>query len=98
MPCSPFRFCILKFDAIYFYQHPSYSPDFGLPNDIALIQLTQRVNVTGHYIRTACFPQDDDVFSDVDYCYISGWGYTQGKPLFNCVALSKEDLSYPDVK
>nr|XP_034325153.1 chymotrypsinogen A-like isoform X1 [Crassostrea gigas] len=58
--------------------HPEYSTNHGLPHDIAVVQLSRTVNVTGHYVRTACLPQDDDVFDDADYCYISGWGYTQG--------------------
>ncbi|XP_061168955.1 chymotrypsinogen A-like [Saccostrea echinata] len=58
--------------------HPNYSPEHGLPNDIALVQLSQPVNLAGHYVRTACLPQKDDVFTDTDHCYISGWGYTQG--------------------
>ncbi|XP_056022442.1 chymotrypsinogen B-like [Ostrea edulis] len=60
------------------YIHPDYLPENSLPNDIAMVQLSQPVNVTGHYVRTACLPRGDDVFSDVDRCYISGWGYTQG--------------------
>uniref|UniRef100_A0A8W8IFA0 Peptidase S1 domain-containing protein n=1 Tax=Magallana gigas TaxID=29159 RepID=A0A8W8IFA0_MAGGI len=65
-------------------KHPEYSTNHGLPHDIAVVQLSRTVKVTGHYVRTACIacmPHDDDMFDDADYCYISGWGYTQGTPV-----------------
>ncbi|KAK3098242.1 hypothetical protein FSP39_017537 [Pinctada imbricata] len=58
--------------------HPDYSRVHGLPNDIALVKLTSPVDISGHYVRTACTPSEVGVFNEQDICYISGWGYTQG--------------------
>lgn len=46
-----------------------------------MVQPSRTVKVAGHYVRTAGMPHDDDMFDDADYCYISGWGYTQGTPV-----------------
>ncbi|CAC5389586.1 Anionic trypsin-2 [Mytilus coruscus] len=61
--------------------HPDYIANVpGIPYDIALIRLVHPVDISDHYIRTACLPISnltniDDINSD---CYISGWGSTRG--------------------
>ncbi|XP_069128547.1 chymotrypsinogen A-like [Argopecten irradians] len=59
--------------------HPAYTPsERGTPNDIALVKLDGAVDITGHYVRTACLPEIMDVFDGNDHCVISGWGNTMG--------------------
>lgn len=66
------------------FKHPNYSAFDGFPNDIALVKLMNKVDITGNYVRTVCLPSTHDVFDETDYCYISGWGYTMGKNLPFC--------------
>lgn len=61
-----------------FLQHGGYIST-SHADDIAFIQLDTPVDVTGHYVRTACFGSRDLIWSSDDVCYASGWGYTKGK-------------------
>ena len=64
-------------------KHPDYIENVpGIPYDIALIRLVNPVDISDHYIRTACLPLSNltnDDYSHFD-CYISGWGSTKGNP------------------
>ncbi|XP_052773864.1 coadhesin-like [Mya arenaria] len=42
-------------------------------NDIALIKLSKKLDITGRYIRPACLPHPQDSFPS-DQCTASGWG------------------------
>ncbi|XP_045184211.2 coadhesin-like [Mercenaria mercenaria] len=44
-------------------------------NDIALLKLSKKLDITGKYVRPACLPQSQDAF-DSDTCVASGWGAT----------------------
>ncbi|KAL4216830.1 Plasma kallikrein [Mactra antiquata] len=56
------------------YPHERYSKSTNT-NDIALIKLSKRLDITQRYVRTACLPQPTDTFSS-DICTVSGWGAT----------------------
>jgi len=61
--------------------HPSYGRSTGVTNDndIALIQLTQDVDMNSNYINTACMPKNYRVGSFVGKeCWATGWGRTKG--------------------
>ncbi|XP_060603449.1 chymotrypsinogen A-like [Ruditapes philippinarum] len=46
-------------------------------DDVAFIQLDTPVDISGHYIRTACLPEQAQLWTITDECYVSGWGYTR---------------------
>jgi len=56
------------------YPHRQYN-DANKRNDIALMKLSKRVDITGRYVRAACLPRAGDTF-DSDVCTVSGWGAT----------------------
>jgi len=60
-------------------KHPRFDPK-RLSNDIAILRLTQRINLNNPYVNTACLPSCDNQF---DYqfsngtgvrCWVAGWG------------------------
>ena len=60
-------------------KHPQFDPK-RLSNDIAILRLTQRINLNNPYVNTACLPSCDNQF---DYqfnngtgvrCWVAGWG------------------------
>lgn len=61
----------------YNIQHPDFN--FYLPNDAALLELSQPV-VENHYVRIAMLPTKCNDFTAQD-CIAIGWGKTQG----NCL-------------
>ena len=58
-------------------RHPSYANDGrrGFPNDIALIQVTQRMNLNGRYAKAIQMANSGQKFEGSS-CYITGWGLT----------------------
>ncbi|XP_052280217.1 chymotrypsinogen B-like [Dreissena polymorpha] len=57
-------------------KHGDYNP-VTYENDIAFVQLNSPVDITGHYVRTACLGTRDITWTSADACFASGWGYTQ---------------------
>jgi hypothetical protein len=53
-------------------------------DDVTFIQLDTPVDISGHYIRTACLPEQAQLWTITDECYVSGWGYTQSKNVLQC--------------
>jgi len=60
-------------------KHPQFDPK-RLSNDIAILRLSQRINLNNPYVNTACLPSCDNQF---DYqfsngtgvrCWVAGWG------------------------
>lgn len=52
-------------------------------NDIALVELTETVDVHKSYVRPICLPYDES-FDNKDYAYTAGWGQTSyGGPKSN---------------
>lgn len=60
------------------FQHEYFSQRAN-NNDIALIKLSKRVDISGRYARPACLPRSSDTFSS-DVCTVSGWGATYYDP------------------
>ncbi|XP_052794352.1 chymotrypsinogen A-like isoform X2 [Mya arenaria] len=56
-------------------KHSKYVPTSHM-DDVAFVQLDSPVDVSGHYVRTACFGSRDYTWTPADKCYASGWGYT----------------------
>ncbi|XP_045215576.2 chymotrypsinogen B-like [Mercenaria mercenaria] len=57
-------------------KHTGYSATNNA-DDIAFVQLDAPVDISGHYIRTACLPDQNQHWTATDKCYVSGWGYTK---------------------
>lgn len=79
----------LVFGVFFTLQNPFYNiqhPDFNfyLPNDAALLELSQPV-VENHYVRIAMLPTRCHDFTAQD-CIAIGWGKTQGITV-SCVPL-----------
>ncbi|KAL8222639.1 UNVERIFIED_CONTAM: hypothetical protein K2H54_077756 [Gekko kuhli] len=55
--------------------HELYQPGLAA-NDVALLELDQPVKCS-EYIQLACVPDDSVRVSDLNDCYISGWGVTK---------------------
>lgn len=55
--------------------HPDYDKD-TFTNDIALVRLNEKVNLT-KFIRTLCLPETDLAVPG-EYGYVAGWGVTIG--------------------
>lgn len=47
--------------------------------DIAFVMLDSPVDVSGHYVRTACYGSRNITWTAADACYASGWGSTLGE-------------------
>ncbi|WAR29252.1 TRYT-like protein, partial [Mya arenaria] len=58
----------------HIYPHEHFNGQTNT-NDIALIRLNKRIDISGRYARPACLPQAADSFSS-DICTVSGWGAT----------------------
>lgn len=56
------------------YQHEYFNQQTNI-NDIALMKLSKRVDLTNKYTRAACLPGSSETFSS-DICTVSGWGAT----------------------
>lgn len=66
----------------FFFQHPGYMRASNFPNDIALLQLDEPVDVTGRFVRHACLPDREFELGEDWNCWISGWGETRGLSIF----------------
>lgn len=80
---------------LFFSQNPFYNiqhPDFNfyLPNDAALLELSQPV-VENHYVRIAMLPTKCNDFTAQD-CIAIGWGKTQGNCLMCFAGLQTLNL------
>ncbi|KRY34989.1 Serine protease 30 [Trichinella spiralis] len=54
--------------------------DVGKPNDVAMLRLKVKIPHS-HYISSVCLPYP---FQEIPYgetCFLSGWGFTRGRPL-----------------
>ncbi|XP_041369699.1 hyaluronan-binding protein 2-like [Gigantopelta aegis] len=62
------------------FQHPGYIRTSNFPNDIALLQLDEPVDLESGDARVACIPDPQDQIDLVhnSRCWISGWGETRG--------------------
>ncbi|XP_046547596.1 elastase-1-like [Haliotis rubra] len=59
--------------------HPGYIRTSNFPNDVAMLQLDEPVDVTSGDARVACLPTDEELsLLDNSKCWISGWGETRG--------------------
>merc|ERR1712203_1075277 len=62
-----------------FIKHPRFDPK-RLSNDIAILRLTQRINLNNPYVNTACLPSCRDQFGyqfnngTGVRCWVAGWG------------------------
>lgn len=75
--CLVFGFFFTLQNPFYNIQHPDFN--FYLPNDAALLELSQPV-VENHYVRIAMLPTRCHDFTAQD-CIAIGWGKTQGNRL-----------------
>jgi len=64
-------------------------------NDIALMKLSKRLDISQRYVRAACLPQTSDDFSS-DVCTVSGWGVTYYDP--NGHAPTTNQLEYVNLR
>ena len=56
-------------------QHEDYDGDAdGIPNDIAVVELQQTVNITNEYMGLAKLPRRNEEFAGTEHCWIAGWG------------------------
>ncbi|BFZ21267.1 hypothetical protein BsWGS_24306 [Bradybaena similaris] len=55
--------------------YPGYRQMEG--NDIALLELEEPLTYTD-FVKPLCFPEERDVFTRGNLCYIAGWGHTKG--------------------
>lgn len=71
----------LSLDYVFnFPQHPGYKRASNFPNDIAMLQMDESVDVYGRDIRMACLPPVEKIkLFGHGNCWISGWGETRGK-------------------
>ena len=68
----------MKSNSISQHENFDNNPDTGLPNDIAIIKLTEAVTFGGT-IQPACVPESGTTFDTSAYnCWITGWGHTKG--------------------
>ncbi|XP_060598314.1 tryptase-2-like [Ruditapes philippinarum] len=67
---------IVHVSAIYPHERFNQQSNY---NDIALMKLSKRIDLSGRYARAACLPQSSDTFS-ADICTVSGWGATRYDP------------------
>ena len=61
------------FDVIKILYHPDYNAEYGLNNDIALLQLHKNV-VRNFRVNYACLPNSGSQFLPKEMCYLAGWG------------------------
>ncbi|XP_052785995.1 chymotrypsin B-like [Mya arenaria] len=59
----------------HIYPHERFIGGQTNINDIALVKLSKRIDISGRYARPACLPQQSDSFTN-DICTVSGWGAT----------------------
>lgn len=58
--------------------HPSYNCPRKYSNDIALIRLSNDIDLGGHFIKPICLPTSDDLMRrNLTYFIVSGWGVTE---------------------
>ena len=56
-------------------QHEDYDEDAdGIPNDIAVVELQQSVNISNEYMGLAKLPRHAEEFAGTEHCWIAGWG------------------------
>ena len=61
-------------------KHPLYRNRSHLA-DLALIKLDRQANTASRYVQTICLPNTNTKpFNGSDYCFVTGWGDTRGKP------------------
>ena len=64
---------------LFLWQHPGYIRTSNFPNDVALLQLDEGVDLNTGEVRVACLPDQDTPPPDLAHCWISGWGETRGE-------------------
>ncbi|KAK6494151.1 ovochymase-2 isoform X1 [Huso huso] len=60
-------------DAIIIHEGFRYPEGNDISNDIALIHLKQKINMTRE-ISPACLPSSTDILPKGKFCYVTGWG------------------------
>ncbi|KRX25899.1 Serine protease 30 [Trichinella nelsoni] len=54
--------------------------DVGKPNDVAMLRLKVKIPHS-HYISSVCLPYSYQEIPWGETCFLSGWGFTRGRPL-----------------
>ncbi|XP_048855841.1 ovochymase-2 [Brienomyrus brachyistius] len=77
--------------------HPGfvYPQSDIVANDVALVHLAQRVNMTRE-ISPVCLPEDDEVLPGGTHCFVTGWGDEKGS-LFPVVSKQLNQAPLPVV-
>lgn len=59
-------------------------PSLSLSNDIALIKLSEPVTVSDQ-VQLGCIPAAGTLLSNLQPCYITGWGrlYSKSQPVYD---------------
>jgi len=65
---------IRNIDLIVKHERWAPNPYLGYPNDIALLRLTEEVDMTDPNVELACIPRDTHFNFTNEECWITGWG------------------------
>ena len=74
------------------FSHENYDTD-TLENDIALLKLDARLDLSGPSVRAICIPGSDAAVGTA--CTISGWGNTDTGKHYNDVTMMTSWYGYP---
>ncbi|XP_055870898.1 uncharacterized protein LOC106067133 isoform X3 [Biomphalaria glabrata] len=77
------------------YMHPEYTR--FKKHDVALLELKKPL-IYNDYVKPLCLPEQKDVFTRRNFCYLAGWGYTSWKANFPSDYLQEIKLTLWDTE